>query len=322
MTPPREPAEPHISNPHLIDVPAALKCADQWVTWRSERRRAEATKVPYDARTLQPAKVNDPRTWCSFAEALARYADGGVSGIGFVFAPQDPFVGIDLDACRDPATGTVADWAAEIVRRLDSYTEVSPSRRGLKVFVRGTLPCRASGRRQPLPAPRKPNGQQPQLELYHHSRFFAVTGMRLPAAPAEVRTRQAAIDALWERWFARCPKAGRDVHAAVASHIAKRFTDDGLLRLARHASNGGQFRQLFDEGRIDLYGHDHSRADYALCCMLAFWTGGDVRRIDRLFRGSALLRSKWDARHAADGSTYGAMTIRAALNHVYRPDGD
>ena len=30
---------------------------------------------------------------------------------GFVFSVDDPFFGIDLDACRDPTTGKLTDWA-------------------------------------------------------------------------------------------------------------------------------------------------------------------------------------------------------------------
>jgi primase-polymerase (primpol)-like protein len=48
--------------------------------------------------------------------------------------------GIDLDKCRDAVTGVIAEWALAIVRRLDSYTEVSPSGTGLRIYARGTKP--------------------------------------------------------------------------------------------------------------------------------------------------------------------------------------
>jgi len=61
----------------------------------------------------------------------------------------------------------------------------------------------------------------------------------------------------------------------------------------------------------------------ALCALLAFWTGGDGQRIDRLFRQSGLMREKWDERHYADGSTYGEVTIErvlASADEFYDPD--
>jgi len=51
----------------------------------------------------------------------------------------------------------------------------------------------------------------------------------------------------------------------------------------------------------------------ALCCLLAFWTGGDRTQMDHLFRQSGLLREKWDEVHYADGSTYGEKTIERAI---------
>ena len=70
---------------------------------------------------------------------------------------------------------------------------------------------------------------------------------------------------------------------------------------------------LRDNGSLDAHGGDHSRADLALCGLLAFWTHGDVARIDRLFRNSALMRDNWDERHSSDGTTYGEMTIAKTL---------
>ena len=50
-----------------------------------------------------------------------------------------------------------------------------------------------------------------------------------------------------------------------------------------------------------------------MCSLLAFWTGGDPDRVDRLFRQSALFRPKWDQVRYADGRTYGRATVTKAL---------
>lgn len=68
------------------------------------------------------------------------------------------------------------------------------------------------------------------------------------------------------------------------------LSDDVIINRARNARNGPRFRQLFDEPPIR---ENHSEEDFELCRMLAFWTGGDAGRIDRLFRRSALMRDKW-----------------------------
>ena len=54
-----------------------------------------------------------------------------------------------------------------------------------------------------------------------------------------------------------------------------------------------------------------SEADLGLCKILAFWTGNDAERIDRLFRRSGLMRNKWDEYRGAQ--TYGEMSIAKAI---------
>ena len=79
-----------------------------------------------------------------------------------MLSPDDPFVGIDLDHCLDPVTGHPSHEAEAMVRQLASYTEISPSGTGLRIFVRGSLP----------PTGRKKGW----IEMYTESRFLTVTG--------------------------------------------------------------------------------------------------------------------------------------------------
>lgn len=142
------------------NIPEELRERRQWVVWRREPRGEKVTKVPYCARTGGPASSTDPKTWATFAKALS--ASRRFDGVGFVFTAQDPYVGVDLDECRDPETGAVAPWAQEIVDRLHSYTEVTPSGAGVHIICRGALP----------PGRRKAG----QVEMYDSGRFFTMTG--------------------------------------------------------------------------------------------------------------------------------------------------
>ncbi len=106
-----------------------------------------------------------------FADALAAWAAGRYDGIGFVFSADDPYTGVDLDHVRDADTGVVQPWALDIVRRLDSYTEISPSGGGLHVIVRAQVP---RGRKK-----------FPQLgaEMYDRARYFTMTGNVFAGVP-------------------------------------------------------------------------------------------------------------------------------------------
>lgn len=72
-------------------------------------------------------------------------------------------VGVDLDDCLSDA-GELEPWAAEIVERLGSYSEISPSGKGLRIFVNGRLPHNALGRKSG------------KLEIYCGKRYLTVTG--------------------------------------------------------------------------------------------------------------------------------------------------
>ncbi len=172
----------------LAAIPDALKAHPHWLVWRLETRGGRSTKIPYNAATGHKASSTAPATWSPFEDAVAAYEQGGYSGIGWVFTEAAGIVGVDLDHVRDPETGVIAPWAAEIIKRLDSYTEVSPSGAGLHVFVKGTLP---PGRRR-----------KGQVEIYSTARYFTATGAHLPGTPTEIQSRQAELAAVHAEVFA------------------------------------------------------------------------------------------------------------------------
>ncbi len=71
-----------------------------------------------------------------------------------------------------------------------------------------------------------------------------------------------------------------------------------------------RFSRLYDHGVITEYADDHSRADLALCSMLARETE-DADQIERLFESSALARDKW-----LDRQDYRQLTISRAMDHL------
>ena len=58
-----------------------------------------------------------------------------VSGIGF-YLPKSGYICIDLDEVYNGTYGTLTEEASQIVRICGSYTEISPSWRGLHIIVR------------------------------------------------------------------------------------------------------------------------------------------------------------------------------------------
>ena len=297
--------------PSADDVPVELREHEQWLCWRNEVRDGKETKIPVDPQTGDFASTTDPETWTSFEAAQERVEDGTPDGVGFVFTDSDPFVGVDLDDCRDAETGRLTEWADDIVERLDSFTEVSPSGTGLHVLVKGSLP---DGR-----------NRHGDVELYETARFFTVTGDHLPGTPTEIESRPDELAAVHAEYVAQDDEHASDSvdQNGTRSEGSTSLEDEELLERARNAKNGRKFDRLW---RGDTSGYEsHSEADMALCSLLAFWTGGDARQMDRLFRESGLMRAKWDERHFADGSTYGEKTIERAVagsSEFYEPTAE
>lgn len=281
-------------------IPTELKVRDHWVVWRWDKRNGKWTKPPYQVNG-RPAKSNDPTTWVSFEAAIKAFENGNFDGVGFVLTENDPYAMADLDHCLD-SVGNVKAWAADVVGQLSSYTERTPSGEGLRVIVRAILPT--GGRKRGM-------GSGGGVELYDRLRYMTMTGNCLTGTPETIEKRQNEMAQLHERLFGR---ASCGDHAAIDGRSdSAGFADSELLAKARAAKNGEKFRALYDHGDISTY-PSASEADLALCGILAFWTGGDPDRIDRLFRRSALFRKeKWDEEHHADGRTYGQATVAKAV---------
>jgi putative DNA primase/helicase len=144
-------------------IPQELKMRPQWVVWGLEERDDKPTKVPYGPISFERASTTDMMTWGTFEDALAASKMGNFDGIGFVFCSADPFVGIDIDDCRDPETGEIEEWARGVIERFpDAYVEASPSGTGVHIIVRGR---RREGKRKG------------RVEMYGQERFFTVTGV-------------------------------------------------------------------------------------------------------------------------------------------------
>lgn len=265
-------------------IPAELKARPQWAAARHD-------KVPVNPRNGRNAQVDNPATWGTYRAACERFVSDGLLGVGYIFTEDDPYTGVDLDKCVND--GQPTDRAQALIDGLYSYSEYSQSRTGVHVIVRATLP----GNRG-----RKASG----VELYNHRRFLIFTGAALPDCPATIEPRQDEIDQLMAVVFGN-PKPSGPAQPAQPTNL----DDHKIVELARNAGNGAKFDRLWS-GNVNGYSST-SEADLALCAILAFWTGGDSRRIDDLFRQSALMRDKWLEVHAHDGRTYGQMTIAKAL---------
>lgn len=284
-------------------IPLELKQLPHWVGWKYMQRPGEdhKRKVPINAMDGQPAKSNDPTTWCDFDTACLGKERFGLDGIGFMFS-GDGIFGIDIDHCYDPETQELDPAAAEIIETVQSYTELSPSGTGIHILCKGVLP---EGRKR-----------RGAVEMYSTLRYFTVTGNQFGLEyPFSDCTERVAV---MHRKYLGEEETAAGAQKAALPMPAGRGTNadmsvDAILRRMFDSKHGQKLQDLYN-GSWERYGigdGSQSSADQAFCNTLAFWCRCDAALMDAIFRRSGLYRQKWDKRRGT--KTYGQITIDRAI---------
>lgn len=293
---------------------APLTHYPQWVTWRIEDRSGKPTKVPYSSRTGHGASSVNPADWATYDEAAKYAAAHGMAGVGFVLTASDPFYCLDLDACL--IDGAWSPTAVEMWSHMGDQVaaELSQSGRGLHMWGMYD-PAAARAHKQRI------DGR----ELYTDKRFMAVTGNMV--GPGQMTDYDRLFAWLVSTHFApdaqslAAPFGWTD--RPVDEWFGPEDDEELLAKALRSQSVGSAFNgdPCFSDlwmRNVDVLakrwppespGQDFnaSRADGSLAASLAFWTGKDCGRIERLMRRSALARDKWD-----DHGSYLRNTILGA----------
>ena len=282
----------------MIAAPDAFKAYHQFILWQLTR---DGRKVPID-RTLTIGNAHDPATHLDYHTAANTAALCGM-GLAFVFTPADPFFFLDIDGAR---TGN--QWSP-LAEQLCKYfagcaIEISQSGTGIHIFGTGPVP------------PHGCKNVKAGLEFYTEARFVALTGTGLtggaafkpPAGTLEWLVASyfpagPAVDFTSSEWTAGpCldwsgPEDDRElISRMLRSKSAAAVFGSRASISALWEADSDALAIAFPSHQSGDYPYDHSSADAALCAHLAFWTGKDCERIERLFQLSRLRREKWDNR--------------------------
>ena len=305
---------------------AALGAYRQFVIYKtvaSAKRIGKTDKLPVNPATLAVSNAHDPSIWVDADTACASaMALGDGWGVGFVFTTLDPFWFLDIDNCL--VNGQWSPVAQELCSTLNgAAVEISQSGTGLHIIGIGSLPDHGCK-----------NAAQ-GLELYHNERFVALTGV---AAMGDAATDcSATLLGVVARYFP-APVRGESVEWSDSPVDEWSGPDDDALLLSKALASksasgvfGGRasFADLWNNNEAvlakcypvqnDRDPYDRSSADAALAQQLAFWTGKNHTRIERLMRQSGLVREKWDGH-----PSYMQMTVSSAVNRqqdVYNNGG-
>jgi putative DNA primase/helicase len=168
--------------PVVDSIPHLLATRPQWLLWRYESKEGEKKprKVPYyvsgNRRTGEQGSTPDRAalvTLAAAAEALNK-ASSKWTGLGFAFLPGDGLIGVDLDGMIDLESGEITDRGRGIIQACASYTEFSPSGKGVHIICQGQTTSFKSN--------------EVGVEVFCGRQYFTFTGRRYPDTPAVVET--------------------------------------------------------------------------------------------------------------------------------------
>ena len=142
-----------------------------------EEREDGLTKVPYKINGFK----GDPTKKATFTDFnTAANHRSGYDGIGIgVF---NDISAMDIDHCVE--NGVLSDMAEDIIARMDSYTEYSPSGTGVRILFKANLPTYDKNRYYI-------NNRKIKLEVYivgYTGHFVTVTGNAISGTGIEERT--------------------------------------------------------------------------------------------------------------------------------------
>ena len=282
-----------------------------YVAQPSPSRPGKTDKFPADFRTGRVVSAHDSAYWTDAQTAIAAAAQfGGSYGVGFVFTEADPFWFLDLDDCLQPDN----TWSPVAMSLCGVFSgaavEISQSGRGLHIFGSGRPPAHGC------------KNIALGLEFYHAGRFVALTGTG--AIGNAAFDASAILPAVIAAYFPPDVDQGIEqgwTEEACAEWRGPEDDEELIRRMLRSQSTSAAFggRASFADlwsANIEALSrcypdparaYDASSADAALAQHLAFWTGKDCARIERLMQRSALARDKWNREDYLPRTILGAV---------------
>ena len=248
-------------------IPEELRVLPNWIVWRLEHpANSKPTKRPYQTNG-QLASVTNPAHWVTFEVAFNTLSLGSYTGLGFVFT-NTFYSGIDLDDASVLADGSPnpnhqsdLNRQIKIAHEFDSYSEISPSGKGLHIIVKGKVP---DGKRTNF------------IELYPSGRYFTMTGQVHNNKP--IGDCQDLLTLLWQQM-------GGVINKPSASSQDETQSDEEILALARK-HNSTTFDPLEAGQWIGSY-PSQSEADLAYMNIIAYYTNNKAQ-VARIYSKSKL----------------------------------
>lgn len=257
----------------------------RWVNWKLvQLENGKLTKVPYQTKTVK-AKSNDPQTWQTHEVVSTALDNGsnGFAGVG-IMLHDGRLICVDIDHVVED--GIVKHPQAEVIlsllKRANTFTEISQSGTGLHIFLECTTPF------VPLANKKAP------FEVYADVRFIATTNNPfgeygcIPVRTVEEAEILQILSTIGYPWG---KENTQSTGQQIVNNDVSSLTNEEILEIMFRAKNGETLKRLY-EGDTTDYDDDESRADMALLATLAFYSQRNASQMEMMWRSSPLGQRK------------------------------
>lgn len=297
------------------------------------------TKLPINPQTGKMARSNDRRTWSFLGTTLARKDKFKYGGVGIMLgkgADGYSIVGIDLDHVLLDTSPNKSN-IDNIVKTLNSYTELSPSKTGIHILLK------VKDDENILRSKRtEVNGDS--FEFYKADRFFTLTGNKYKIHDGNTFDELRTIEALELKNILKntlgldldkgnisqninlknkaSGKSAKELHENILKENFKDIGSQGLttekiLSYIANEPDGNKYVNIL-QGYTGEF-QSQSELDFAICKKLAFYTDSP-KQINDIIVNSGLVRDKWFEQRG--DLTYGVQTILKAINATKHKFGE
>lgn len=292
----------------ISNIPQELKNNGLFCTWRL----TDKGKTPYNPVNGTMARSNNPNTFNNYQtilKHLPRYyavnADGEITG-GLGMGVFNGFSAIDIDDCID-SRGKISKLAHDIIKYVNSYTEISPSGTGIRIIFKTNNKIET--------ATHYINNRNNGLEIYisdNTNKYVTLTGN----VYLNEGIKEKDITYILEEYMRK--KNARTFDAVVTGiQGAEAVIDDIDERIEREVRNNLVFKHVWTRTPTGSDGTE-SEDDLSLANHLARVLEGNYAAMDAAFKQSPYYMQKDDVhikKWARDD--YRMDTLQKAITHYH-----
>ncbi len=296
------------------NLPSELKELNQWcafTTYREDNGHYKKKNIDvHSGKNKDWAKPNDPTTWTDFKTAKQYALDNNCAGLTIVLTPESGVSCIDLDKCIDDA-GNVSEFAQKVLKATEgTYAEKSVSGHGIHIFVKGDL--LDNGKYKNVSGSKEAGTE---IEVYNQSKFISLTGDVIGESAQKLdNLKPTQLTALHELMDKRPTVSTKKNYSIVRTATA----DVVEQRILRSTKKSDYQRLMAGDS---LSGGDHSKDDFKLLNILAFFSDCDPNVMREIFMRSRLYREEGGVGNKKS-TGYLDTSIKNAINSLAnRPRG-